>query len=1102
MTLNHKVTVDGTYTIGTDSGVSGTPANFNASVVLTINSGGELYASRSVDNTLTILGSIDNNGGTFNYGTDTNCISPFNTNDKIPSGVTATFRISTAGNFDTRGKYGYSDTTTNGGNCFGFGVERNVNTTLNGAATVLDGTITVTDATNWEVGDTIAIHTSDSDASHIELFGINAIASNVITLGVFGSHTTTDAIAFAHIDASPVSNFTSNVVIGSLSNNHIFWSGQVSTTVGGTNFQFRHVAFEYFNKNRRYGNPSWAGLNVRTNGNPVVQYEVIDDCTTWGGEGGFNQHNEATVESIYSNLAGYSSNANDAPFMCNGSIVTYNNCTLFNTTGAGRLGNTFFGLSGFRTFNDSFLSTATETGDQIAAYFYNRCTFGAASRPIDLNRPTSVYTDCEFGTFGTQGVSTALTAAADVVTNVKLINCNFVSGLTVEDQFQDVGETPAQSTFLITNKDNDLEQQELYLRSGSVIRDNSQLIRSRSSIKFNPKIANTEHSQTYNIPATSGVDTVFRFGLRYDTNFGTATPPTVEVSGLGITPQTFNAGVSANTDYEQTITVTPATTGNLTVKVAGTSANTNGNFWFSGMTASPFITWTQHYGYRYNPTVATLIVDPVVVLSESAAGALSGLAYAANNLAITAARSTSELYDWFKQYEAGNQLDPIFTSTDGNNFTIQSGDTITLGASGDITGATGKAIAFAGAGELILTDAGNNIDGLTVSGDVSVDAAIGTFTNVTVTGAMDFSVAGTYTLDGCEINEVTNSSGGAVTVNLVNGSTVTTNTGPSITLALNAPITFSAILDGTRYQLYNVTKGAELEIGTVSGGSGYVTSVDLLAAAVDANDTLSARFSYYDTSSGNVYNDLEVSFDIAALGFSSSTAQTVNDILTEIHAKGTAYEGPNITGFLLDVANIEIDSSLVQIDGQKLATWLAYEIASTNDGIRNYFDSIQALNLNNFQFKEAIQVDNTGSPAVWMGAAWTRTDGLTIVSSTSAVIQFDNALSSVPAATGSKESVIDTLLTNSNRVDALIEDSSGDRYTAKALELAAGGATAAEVRIEMDSNSTQLAGILTEVDANEAKIDTVISDTAIIKSSITGEALRLQKISAQIGDLQ
>ena len=255
VTLNHKVTVDGTYTIGTDSGVSGTPSNFAASVALTINSGGELYASRSTNNTLTLLGSIDNAGGVVNYGTDTNCITPYNVDDKIPSGVTATIRFSTAGNFDTRGKYGYRDTSTNGGNCFGYGVERVVNTTLNGAASVSDSTITVADATNWAVGDTIAIHTSDNDSTHIELFGINAIAANVITLGVFGSHTTTDAIAFAHIDASPVSNFTSNVVIGSLSNNHIFWSGLVSTTVGGTNFQFRHVAFEYFNKNRRYGEP-------------------------------------------------------------------------------------------------------------------------------------------------------------------------------------------------------------------------------------------------------------------------------------------------------------------------------------------------------------------------------------------------------------------------------------------------------------------------------------------------------------------------------------------------------------------------------------------------------------------------------------------------------------------------------------------------------------------------------------------------------------------------------------------------------------------------------------------------------------------------------
>ena len=775
---------------------------------------------------------------------------------------------------------------------------------------------------------------------------------------------------------------------------------------------------------------------MQQNGDPTVQYEVIDDCTQWGGEGGFNQHASTTYESVYNRLAGYGTNNNDAPFMASGSIVTYNNCTLFNTSGNGALGNTFFGLAGYRTFNDSFLSTANETGDQIAAYIYNRCTFGCTDRLIELNRPSSTYTDCEFGTFGTQGVSTALTSASDVVTKVELINCNFVSGLTVEDQFQDVGETPAQSTFLITNKDNDLEQQELYLRSGSVIRDNAQLIRSRSSIKFNPKIANTEHFKIYNIPATSGVSTVFRFGLRYDANFGTATPPTVEVSGLGITPQTFTAGGSANTDDEQTITVTPATTGNLTVKVAGTSANTNGNFWFSGMTASPFITWTQHYGYRYNPTVATLIVDPVVVLSESGAGALSGLAYGANNLAITAARSTSELYDWFKQYEAGNQLDPIFTSTDGNNFTVQSGDTITLGVSGDITGATGKAIAFAGAGELILTDAGNNIDGLTVSGDASIDAAISTFTDVSVTGTADFSVAGTYALDGGTWNEVTNSSGGAVIINLTNSADVTTNTGPSITVNYVRDISITGLVANSRIQLYNVTTATEIYNAVVAGTTYSATYNE----GVEYSTGDAVRLRVTNVQGVTAYMEYTASSIAGASGFSFLVSQELCPVYNDFGVDGSTLT----TTFDADYVSDEVDIIVgADFSASDFYSWWAYN-EDTEQGIREFFGGVTPVDQGNFLINNSIvdiYFDNTTATNVAQldNRRVYRADGTRPVKSPTTGgggVDIEWRSPVLIADSASIQTELTNIYTDTQRVDALIEDSSGDRYTAKAIDQA------------------------------------------------------------------
>jgi hypothetical protein len=57
--------------------------------------------------------------------------------------------------------------------------------------------------------------------------------------------------------------------------------------------------------------------------------------------------------------------------------------------------------------------------------------------------------------------------------------------------------------------------------------------------------------------------------------------------------------------------------------------------------------------------------------------------------------------------------------------------------------------------------------------------------------------------------------------------------------------------------------------------------------------------------------------------------------------------------------------------------------------------------------------------------------------------------------------LLNSILLLSQRVDALIENSSGDRFTVKALETAGGGSlTATDIRVEIDANSTQLAAIL------------------------------------------
>ena len=92
-------------------------------------------------------------------------------------------------------------------------------------------------------------------------------------------------------------------------------------------------------------------------------------------------------------------------------------------------------------------------------------------------------------------------------------------------------------------------------------------------------------------------------------------------------------------------------------------------------------------------------------------------------------------------------------------------------ASGVFSLSTGKSLVCNGA----------NVDGATVNGDFKLQGStITTINNFNVTGAFDFDTAGTYSLNGCTIGEVTNSSGGNITINIDINTTITTNTDLSL----------------------------------------------------------------------------------------------------------------------------------------------------------------------------------------------------------------------------------------------------------------------------------------------------------------------------------
>jgi len=123
------------------------------------------------------------------------------------------------------------------------------------------------------------------------------------------------------------------------------------------------------------------------------------------------------------------------------------------------------------------------------------------------------------------------------------------------------------------------------------------------------------------------------------------------------------------------------------------------------------------------------------------------------------------------------------------------------------------------------------IDGITVTGDLNLSTDVqNNLTSVTVGGALDFDTAGTYTLTGCVIQEVTNSSGGNVIINNA-GSTINANTGPNISIvAPPSQLTLTNLQVDTEIRVY--------EAGTINELAGVENSTNtfttpLAAASVD-----------------------------------------------------------------------------------------------------------------------------------------------------------------------------------------------------------------------------------------------------------------------------
>lgn len=232
------------------------------------------------------------------------------------------------------------------------------------------------------------------------------------------------------------------------------------------------------------------------------------------------------------------------------------------------------------------------------------------------------------------------------------------------------------------------------------------------------------------------------------------------------------------------------------------------------------------------------------------------------------------------------------------------------------------------------------LNGGTFNAPISYQTSATTITGVTA-DSMDFTTAGTYFLVGTSIGTVTNSSGGAVTLNVDAQSSVTTNTGPNITLQLpQATISVSNIETGSRIRIYNDTTSTEIYNAVVNSSS-YTASY-ANGTTISTGDVIKVRLAYQSGTSAKL--PFETSAVATANGFSVLADQQDDTIYNSI-----GIDGSLVTEFSEDFVNNEVDIVIAQnFSVHRLYAHYVYA-TSLEDGIRTFFGGLTAVDLGNFR---------------------------------------------------------------------------------------------------------------------------------------------------------
>jgi len=261
---------------------------------------------------------------------------------------------------------------------------------------------------------------------------------------------------------------------------------------------------------------------------------------------------------------------------------------------------------------------------------------------------------------------------------------------------------------------------------------------------------------------------------------------------------------------------------------------------------------------------------------------------------------------------------------------------------------------------------------------------------------------------------------------------------------VTATVSITGIESGSRLRIYNETTTTEIHndiVNSTSYTDNYTDGTDF-----SSGDVVNIRLTYQSGTSA------KLGFSATAVASSSGWSILADQEDDEIY-NSIAIDGSTITKFDADYVNNEVDIvSAVDFSGHELYARFTYFI-TTEDGIKNFFGAFTAIDIANFEndvtvldlyinnntSTNLIQTDNVRlfkSNGVYpIRNPTTGGGGVDVVWRDKIFV----AETGTSGLTPSESASLSSILTNTDRVDGLIEDDSGDQFTTKAMSQAPSG---------------------------------------------------------------